>query len=436
MNGLARKLAGNAILMNSVFLGLSGAARGLAEVALVVLAIRVLGPSTGGQLIFGFAIIRVAQYIAEGGLGMYLTREIPRNPSLTGTYTLEALKLVLVLAGPVGVFAAIATGPFQPEMGLAIAFATVAVIFGAAQPILGAAFLAHDRTHLMFKNMVVMAVTLVGGGLLVAIFLPTLLAFFFVIAVSRAAAFAVGFLDFLKHFTPTIRLANLSARRAFACGFPYGLNALGSYLYLRVDIVLLGAISGSLATGIYGSVADPMVSLTAFVYVVTRAFLPSLSKDFAVEPRRFQGLVRRMLLLNLALGGVLSATVFLGSGPFVSLAFGDQLAPAATVLRVLSAAIVLRFFNSGLATWLTASGRQWHRASAILGAAGFNIVVNLIAIPVWGYWAAAWSTVATEVVLLGVFLWLLRPRISTSPVTTVREAFALASLERRNANQE
>ena len=416
VNGLLRRAAGNAIFRNSLFLGLSGSSRGLAEVALVVLVFRALGPATGGQFILGFTVIRIAQYVAEGGLGMYLTREISRRPDLTGTYTMEAIKLVLALTAPVGFsMATVAALLFQPQIGLAIALATVAVIFGAVQPLFGAAFLAQERAYLQFRSMLVMGLTLVAGGLLVATLVPGLLAFFSVIAFSRGAGFAVGLFYFLRRLRPTVALRDLSAGRAFIRGLPYSLNAVGSYLYLRVDIVLLGVISGSLATGIYGSVADPLVSLTSVVYIITYAFLPSLSKAWGDEPERYKFLVKRVLVLNLGLGTLLAVAVFLGSGLYVSLAFGPELAPAAGVLRVLSAAIALRFLNSALATWLTASGRQWYRTTGTLAAAGLNVVVNLVTIPIWGYWAAAWSTVATEAVLSGLLLWFLRSEIWLRP---------------------
>ncbi len=404
MRGLLRKVATNPIARNSSFLALTGACRGLAEVTLVVLAIRTLGPSAGGQVIVGFTAIRVAQYIAEGGLGMYLTREIPRNPDETGTYTFEAIKLVLLIAAPAGILCAAAAALLDPLVGLVIALSTGAVIFGALQPILGAAFLAHAQAHWHFLTMLTVAVVQITAGLLGAAFLPSLLMFFIVITLSRGVALLVGLFIFVRRLRPRVVLKTLSARRAFGRAFPYGLNAIGTYLYLRVDILLLGAISGSLASGIYGSVADPLVSLTSMVYIVTYAFLPSLSESFDRDSIHFRSLVRRMVVLNLAFGTILAAVVFLGSGRFVSLAFGPELAPAASVLRVLSAAILLRFLNSALGTWLTATGRQWFRTRATLCAASLNVLVNLAAIPLWGYWAAAVTTVATEAALTGLLL--------------------------------
>lgn len=398
----------NPIAQNSFFLAAAGAARGIAEVLVVILAVRALGASEGGQVILGFTVIRIAAYVAEGGLGMYLTREIPRRPADTGTYTLEAIKLVALLSIPAGVVLATGTAFVDLAMAASVLLATAAVMFGACQPILGGAFLAHDQAHWQFRNTLAMAVTLVAGGALGAAVAPSLLVFFLAIAVSRAIGFGVGMFDFVTRLKPVMDWSRVSSLRALKRGFPYGLQAVGSYLYLRVDIVLLGVISGAGMTGIYGAVADPLVSLTALIYIITRAFLPSLSRCFKDQPERFDRLTRRMLLLSLALGSLTGVVVFLGAGPFVSIAFSSEFAPAADLLRILSLSVALRFLNSGLATVLTAAGQQWRRTVAVGAAAVFNILLNLLTMPFWGYWAAAWTTVGTEVLLLLLLLGLLR----------------------------
>ena len=399
------------IARNSVFLGLAAACRGLAEVFIIIVAIRALGPSVGGQLIFGLAVIRLAQLASEAGLGIYLTREIPRAPESAGTLTLEALKAVVLIALPAGLLLTIVTASVDPLTGVLVAIGTLAVIFGAAQPILGAAFLAHDQAQWQFKNTAITAVTLVCGGILVAFVSPSLLSFFVVVAVARGAGTAVGLLDFMRVLAPRVTLASLSARRSLRRSVPYALNGIGSFLYLRMDLLLLGVISGSVATGVYGGVADPMVSLTSMVFIITRSFLPSLSRAYGEDNKRFSSLVRSMVIINVCVGLALTIVVFIGSGLFVSLAFGGELEGAAPLLRVLSLAIVFRFFNSGLATWLTASGRQWQRTTAIMSGAAFNIVVIVITIPIWGYWAAAWATVATEFAILAVLVWFLRAEL-------------------------
>src|SRR3989304_1038954 len=67
MNGLPFSLGRNAVVRSAGLLSVSAAAKALASIAFVVLALRALGPSEGGQVILVFSIVRLAQAAVEGG---------------------------------------------------------------------------------------------------------------------------------------------------------------------------------------------------------------------------------------------------------------------------------------------------------------------------------------------------------------------------------
>lgn len=408
---LVRNAASNPIGRNSFFLGLSGVSRALGDIVLIVLVIRTLDPSTAGHVIIAFTIIRIAQFVVEGGLGGYLVRELPRNPSATAIYTLEALKLVAMVAVTIGIVISGATAPFHLVTALAVAIGTVAITCGAGQRVLKGAFLAHDRAHLDFMPTLALSTTQLVGAIGVAALAPGVLLFLLVVAFSRAFGLSVALFVFVTYFKPSVTVADLSARRAFFSGLPYGLHSVGSLVYLRLDILLLGALAGSRSVSMYGSVADPLVSLTSGIQALNSAFAPSLSRAFGVASSRFYRLVQTMLVLDVSAGVLLASVVFLGAERIVSVAFGSDFAPAVGVLRILSAVIVFRFVNNGLGTWLTAAGRQWQRAKIVLCIAVLNVGLNILTIPIWGYWAAAWSTVASETIQFILLLWYLRGEV-------------------------
>jgi O-antigen/teichoic acid export membrane protein len=143
---------------------------------------------------------------------------------------------------------------------------------------------------------------------------------------------------------------------------------------------------------------------------VNTAFLPGLSSAGEERPR----LAAKMLGLDLAIGLALALLLALSAEPAADRFFGDGEAASVDVLRVLCFALVLRFVNNGLATWLTAAGHQWRRTMIAITAGSFNIVVNLVAISIWGYWAAVWTTIATECLILGISALALRGEVSVA----------------------
>jgi O-antigen/teichoic acid export membrane protein len=80
----------------------------------------------------------------------------------------------------------------------------------------------------------------------------------------------------------------------------------------------------------------------------------------------------------------------------------------------------LQFF---IADALTGAGYQRIRTVAQVLVALFNILINLWAIPAFGWRGAAWSSLASDG-LLALFLWLIAYRLScTIPPNTEPEVF-------------
>jgi O-antigen/teichoic acid export membrane protein len=83
--------------------------------------------------------------------------------------------------------------------------------------------------------------------------------------------------------------------------------------------------------------------------------------------------------------------------------FYPQAIPA---LQILALAYVFAFVNNAFIGALTVLDRQATYAKAAGASLAVNLVLNLILIPPFGYIAAAWTTVVTEMVLVAAGWWL------------------------------
>jgi O-antigen/teichoic acid export membrane protein len=75
-------------------------------------------------------------------------------------------------------------------------------------------------------------------------------------------------------------------------------------------------------------------------------------------------------------------------------------------LQILALAYVFAFVNNAFIGALTVLDRQASYAKAAGVSLVVNVLLNLLLIPPFGYIAAAWTTVVTEMVLVGVGWWL------------------------------
>jgi O-antigen/teichoic acid export membrane protein len=107
----------------------------------------------------------------------------------------------------------------------------------------------------------------------------------------------------------------------------------------------------------------------------------------------------------LLLGWPLSIGVVILARPLAGLLpnFYPQSIPA---LQILALAYGFAFVNNAFIGALTVLDRQASYAKAAGASMIVNLIFNLILIPPFGYIAAAWTTVVTEIVLVGVGWWL------------------------------
>jgi O-antigen/teichoic acid export membrane protein len=107
------------------------------------------------------------------------------------------------------------------------------------------------------------------------------------------------------------------------------------------------------------------------------------------------------------LAGLIGLAIFalyaVGGEYVIALAFGEAFSPAAGLLTVLASSLVIALANGVLFQALLAVGMERWCALGATFAALFNVSANLLFLPRHGVMAAAWITVATEVVV-GLFL--------------------------------
>jgi len=133
--------------------------------------------------------------------------------------------------------------------------------------------------------------------------------------------------------------------------------------------------------------------------------LPALAVYQRASPDRMKSAVAMFFKALLMLGWPLSLGVVILAGPLAGLLpnFYPESIPA---LRILALAYAFAFVNNAFIGALTVVDRQASYAKAAGASMIVNLVSNLLLIPPFGYIAAAWTTVATEIVLVVIGWWM------------------------------
>jgi O-antigen/teichoic acid export membrane protein len=259
-------------------------------------------------------------------------------------------------------------------------------------------------------------------------------------AVILANVFAVIIAWFLARRTVKLvfRLNKAFIKKLIRESLPMGTVLLVFTIDNKIDTVMLGSIKGSGAVGIYAvayRVYDVLILGAAYLM---NSLLPVLScygdlDQWGTKLRRiYQKAFDVLLLMG---GSVFLATWFLA--PLVVQLITQQrffeFLDAVSVLRILSLALFLAYFNHLTGYTIVALGRQRPYLFIALSALIFNVLTNLLVIPKFSYYGAAMVTILTEglVLLITTFFIFRLIKILPSPVHFPKTIIQLIKLAKR-----
>jgi len=184
-------------------------------------------------------------------------------------------------------------------------------------------------------------------------------------------------------------------------GVPFGLHRAFMGLYLAGDLLVIQAFWGEAELGAYG-VATLLLIQLPVADVLVRAAYPTLAQ--AVDnPDRAGEILGRLLRLLLTLGLPVAIGGLWVAPELVPAVFGPEYVTAIPLFCVVLWVLPLRFANGAASGALAALDRQPTRTRAIVAIALFNLVMNLLWVPMYGAMGAAVTTVISEIILT---LWL------------------------------
>jgi|GEM_PF-99186 len=347
----------------------------------MIVVTRYVGASGLGTLTLAASFAGVFGIGMTLGTSTVLTRDIARDTSRTAELTLAALMLRVPLGLTcvgLGWGMARAFG-YSPSLCLLIGVALAALLVALLNDALAAAL--RGLQEVPRQNAAALADKAILSVL--SVVLVSRHAPLWMLAgapgVSALAALVINasaFKPYWKHVPWPGRPQIASLARQ---GLPFLTMAVFIAVYGNCDAVLMKQFSSLDAIGWYG-LAKRLGGTTLFIPVaLTGALLPALSRAYGEDRTAFDGAVQRMFNFVIICAVPFAAVLVMAPGRIIALVTSNMtgFAPAAPVLMILGAAIVLWFMSQAAATALIASDR--HAALSRITA-----VSALICVPVTG----------------------------------------------------
>ena len=372
-------------------------------VGVTLVLVRSLGARGFGEWSTILAITQIAVNFGDLGLSQVAIMRAVADRAQEASWLGALVSLRVVLAVPVtlgaliGVVAVVSGGPALLA-GVLLSLVLLVSAPGAVNAVFQLRVRNDVSTALLTFNSVawlaaVVAVAASGGGIV------AFAASYLVISVLTTSL-TIGLA--LRWLRPRLAGARRLWGPLLRVGLVVGAAGILVTTYVRLDQVLVFEFAGSREAGLYAA-SYRILDQAQFIPIsVMTTLYPLIASSYPTDVVR----VRRLLQLAaeyLSMGsfGALAFTI-VAARPIMVLLLGPQFAAAAPALPILMGAFVSISFGYLVGNMVVILQMQRRFIVYAAVALALNVVFNLILIPPYGFIAAAWVTLATEVTVMSL----------------------------------
>jgi O-antigen/teichoic acid export membrane protein len=385
-----------------------------AVVTLII--VRALGVRGFGQWSTILAIAQIASSFGDLGLSQVALTRAARKPAEQSDWLGALVGLRLLLSVPIFLIELVVMLALAPNAHVAVAGVVIAsTAFVGAAGSLMVAFQLRVRNDLSMLVLTVNSVLWTGGVAAAAAFTSDIRVYAILFLFAMFASTALAVILALRGTRVRLRGARRLWSQMLRVGVVLGAGGTLVILYVRLDQVLVFQFAGSRQAGLYGS-AYRILDQAQFVPLsVMTTLFPLIASAYPTDLPR----VRRLLQASaeyLAMGslGALAFTI-VAARPIMVLLFGPGFAPAAPALPVLMGAFVSISFGYLAGNMVVILGLQRRFLAYAAVALLLNVGLNVVLIPPYGFQAAAWTTLATEVLVMSLTMRSVLKRLEMKP---------------------
>lgn len=363
---------------------------------------RYLGPSNYGTLQYTAAFISFFLNIASLGMEGVIIKKMIEKPDEEGVYLGSAIvfRLVAGLLSSIAIILLILIlNPGDVLKLVLVLIQTTQFIFKSSE-ILNAWF----QRRLQSKY--------VSIGKMLASIIVSAYKIFLLITAQDLVWFAVSYA--LTDFVLAAVLVFYYKREGgqkLSFDFTKGWTLLiGSYHFVLADImssiyvysdrIMIGKMMSDADVGFYTTAATINMMWLFVPNAIIKSFRPTIMElkekgNEFLYIRRTEQLMSTIFWLSTGVAIVLSIL-----GRFaIHILYGDAYLPAVAPLIVLSWSTVFAVTSMTRGVWILSEGKNKYVKHFTFIGAFLNVLMNLILIPTWGIWGAAFSTLITEIVV-------------------------------------
>lgn len=256
---------------------------------------------------------------------------------------------------------------------------------------------------------------LIGGAVGIFLGITSIQTFFLIRLFTTIFFMLLSFYFATPHF---IKYSFHKLKNLWRHSWSYGISETLALVYAQVDVSILAILLGDSATGLYTTSSRLIIALFTIPNAGYLLVIPKLRKIYKSDRVKFNESIVKILIGFLIVGLVLFLGILLSGKWLVSLILGDAYAISGELLQILSVVLLLKSFSFGLAAIIVVLDKQKIRLIPQFITSISAILLNIIIIPIFGLYGAAYVYIISEAILLTGYIILVFRSLHSHRLTT------------------
>jgi O-antigen/teichoic acid export membrane protein len=232
-------------------------------------------------------------------------------------------------------------------------------------------------------------------GLIISRLTVLLIAILYQMAVSR--------------ITMRPRFSRETARGLVGFGFFLGLNNILSFIFMRIDTLIIGAVMNPVGVALYGTALKIPDASRQMFESFRSVFFPNMAELFSRQKHgEAEAILNNSLRLVSFLSFFISLIIVVFQNELVKLLFSYKYLDCAPALSLLMVAMSIGLIGNILGTTLVAAGYSRLPVLINIVDATVCVIANLVLIPAFGIMGAAYAAIIARVATNPVNIYFLR----------------------------
>lgn len=368
----------------------------------VALMTRYLGKDGFGQYITVTAFLAFFGIIVDFGLSLTATRtvgkpDIDANKFLSNMMTIRLLSsFVFMGLAPLVVW----FFPYAIEVKLGVLIVTWSFFFISINNILASVFQKEIKMFIYTIAEVAGRIVLLFGIGLAIYFHLSIYYIFLMITLGSFTHMIISFIAARRYVKFKFAFDKKYWVAIFKKSWPIAISISCNLLYLKTDTIILSLVRPEADVGLYGASYRVVDILTMLPSLFMGLILPVFTTYF-IQKNHYK--LRNLMQMSFDAMVVVALPIVLGTmvvgQKLMVLIAGPEFVASGSILKILIWAVAAIFMGVLFGYLVVGVNKQKKMIWGYLSVAVVSLILYVIFIPIYGYWAAAIITVASELLI-------------------------------------